>query len=74
MNFIIPAFGLGTTELIIILCIVVIIFGVGKLPSVGKELGRGIKNFKKEINADGEEAEDVDSLPQPRDVTNDQTV
>ena len=40
-------FGIGTTELIIILTIILIIFGVGKLPSIGTGLGQAIKNFKK---------------------------
>lgn len=39
--------GLGTTELIIILVLVLIVFGVGKLPQVGEALGASIKNFKK---------------------------
>jgi sec-independent protein translocase protein TatA len=40
-------FGLGPWELAIILVIVVILFGVGKLPELGTGLGEGIKNFKK---------------------------
>jgi sec-independent protein translocase protein TatA len=40
-------FGLGMPELIVILVIVVIIFGAGKLPEIGAGLGKGIKNFKK---------------------------
>ncbi|MBI1912371.1 MAG: twin-arginine translocase TatA/TatE family subunit [Deltaproteobacteria bacterium] len=43
-------FGLGTTELILILVIVVIIFGVGKLPELGTGFGKAIKNFKKSSN------------------------
>lgn len=39
-------FGLGTSELIIILVLVLIIFGAGKLPQVGKSLGQGMRNFK----------------------------
>ena len=47
-------FGIGPAELIIILVIVLIIFGVGKLPEIGSALGKGIKNFKKSMNEDSE--------------------
>jgi sec-independent protein translocase protein TatA len=40
-------FGLGPWELGIILVIVLIIFGAGKLPEIGAGIGKGIKNFKK---------------------------
>ena len=40
-------FGLGLTEVIIILVIVLIIFGAGKLPKIAKSIGEGIKEFKK---------------------------
>jgi len=40
-------FGLGVTELIIVLVIVVIVFGASKLPEIGKGVGEAIKNFKK---------------------------
>ena len=39
-------FGLGTTELIIILVLVMIVFGAGKLPQVAKSLGKGVRDFK----------------------------
>ncbi|NLI82538.1 MAG: twin-arginine translocase TatA/TatE family subunit [Deltaproteobacteria bacterium] len=39
--------GIGMPELIIILVIVLVIFGAGKLPEIGAGLGKGIKNFKK---------------------------
>jgi sec-independent protein translocase protein TatA len=39
-------FGLGTQELIIILVLVLIVFGAGKLPQVGGALGKGLRNFK----------------------------
>ncbi len=37
---------LGTTELLIILGIILVIFGPSKLPEIGKSLGRGIREFK----------------------------
>ncbi|OEU51972.1 MAG: preprotein translocase subunit TatA [Desulfobacterales bacterium C00003060] len=40
-------FGIGMPELIIILVIILIIFGAGKLPEIGSGIGKGIKNFKK---------------------------
>lgn len=39
-------FGLGTTEMIIILVLVLIVFGAGKLPQVASSLGKGVRNFK----------------------------
>jgi TatA/E family protein of Tat protein translocase len=41
---------LGWQELIIILIIVVIIFGAGKLPEIGGAMGKSIKEFKKEVD------------------------
>lgn len=47
---------LGPWELAIILVIVVIIFGVGKLPEIGGALGKGIREFK--TSATGDETDD----------------
>ena len=44
--------GLGWQELLIVLVIIVIIFGAGKIPEVGGALGRGIKDFKVQANDD----------------------
>ncbi len=46
--------GLGMTELIIILVIVLVIFGACKLPEVGSALGKGIKNFKSAVTESGD--------------------
>lgn len=40
-------FGLGATELLIILAIILVIFGAGRLPEIGSALGKGIKNFRR---------------------------
>jgi sec-independent protein translocase protein TatA len=52
-------FGLGIPELIIIMVIVMIIFGAGKLPEIGGAIGKGIKSFKKSIK----EPEEIDVTP-----------
>ncbi len=44
----------GMGELMIILLIVLLIFGAGKLPAIGDALGRSIKNFKRGASAEGE--------------------
>ena len=52
-------FGLGHWELLLILVIVLIVFGAGKLPEIGAGIGKGIKNFKKgvaDFEAEKEEA------------------
>ncbi len=52
-------FGLGAGELVLILIIVLIVFGVGKLPELGTGLGEGIKNFRKAYN----DAKAIDVTP-----------
>ncbi len=50
-------FGIGMPELIIILIIILIIFGAGKLPEIGSGIGKGIRNFKKATHETKEELE-----------------
>ena len=50
-------FGLGMPELIVILVIVILIFGAGKLPEIGGAVGKAIKGFKKSMNEPGEKDE-----------------
>ncbi len=47
--------NLGPTELLIILLIVIVLFGVGRLGKIGAELGKGIRNFRQALS--GEEVE-----------------
>lgn len=53
-------FGIGMPELLIILVIILIIFGAGKLPEIGGAIGKGIKNFKKSFQ-DTDEVENTKS-------------
>jgi len=56
-------FGLGPWELGIILVIVLIIFGAGKLPQIGEGIGKGIKNFKKGMSeVEAEKKEEPDKI------------
>ena len=49
---------LGTTEIILIVVLALVLFGGGKLAGVGKALGKSIKDFKNEVKDDGEKKAD----------------
>ena len=51
--------SLGTPELIIILVIVLLIFGVGRVSKIGSEMGQGIREFRKGL-AEGTEGDDAE--------------
>jgi sec-independent protein translocase protein TatA len=51
------SFRLGPLEIGIILVIILIVFGVGKLPQVGEALGRGLRSFKKAQSGEDEKDE-----------------
>jgi sec-independent protein translocase protein TatA len=59
-------FGLGMPELIVILVIVLIIFGAGKLPEIGGAIGKGIKNFKKSM----QDKDEIDVTPDSKKIDN----
>ena len=49
---------LGALEIVLILVVVLVLFGGNKLAGVGKALGQSIRDFKKEMKADDNKAED----------------
>jgi sec-independent protein translocase protein TatA len=50
-------FGLGVTELVVILIIVLVVFGASRLPEIGSGLGKAIRGFKESVT--GKDAIDV---------------
>lgn len=55
--------GLGTTEILLICLLALILFGGGKLADIGKGMGEGIKNFKKGLREANEEDEEEEKKP-----------
>ena len=51
--------GIGFGELLVILVVVLILFGAGKLPNVMGELGKGVKNFKSGLKDDASSSKTV---------------
>jgi sec-independent protein translocase protein TatA len=62
-------FGLGFGELMLILLIVVVVFGAGKIGDVGGDLGRAIRNFRKAMN----EPDAIDVTPKKEGQKGDET-
>ncbi len=65
-------FGLGTSELIIILLIVLLVFGAKRLPDIGSSLGKGIREFKKSMREVTDEIDRPASpaqAPEPRQLS-----
>ncbi len=56
-------FGIGMPELLVLLLIILVIFGAGKLPEIGAGLGKAIRGFKKGVS----EPDEIDVTPrQPK--------
>jgi sec-independent protein translocase protein TatA len=58
-------FGLGITELLVILLIIVLIFGARRLPEIGSGLGKAIKNFRSGVTGKDE----IDVTPKKEEMT-----
>jgi len=58
-------FGLGFPELVVILLIVLVVFGAGRLPEIGTGFGKAIRGFKKGLI----EPDEIDVTPKPEGVS-----
>lgn len=59
--------GLGFGELVVLLIIVLLVFGAGKLPQIGDALGKSIKNFKRAATGKDE----IDVTPKQKELSDD---
>lgn len=55
----------GPTELVLILVVIVIIFGAGKLGGVGKAVGKSVREFKEEVQVDDKKKEEKPNKEEP---------
>lgn len=55
MNYTIAIFGLGGTELLVVLGIVLLLFGATRIPQLARGLGQGIREFRKEVRTPANE-------------------
>jgi sec-independent protein translocase protein TatA len=65
-------YGIGLPELIIVLVLALLVFGAGKLPEIGRGLGKAIKEFKaagKELTGGGNSALEDTSAAKPEEVS-----
>jgi sec-independent protein translocase protein TatA len=60
-------FGMGFGELLVILLIVLVIFGAGRLGEIGENLGRSIRGFRRELH----KPDEIDVTPKPGDTGRD---
>jgi len=66
LNHLFLIFGLGTTEIILIVLVVLLLFGGRKIPELMKGIGKGMKNFKDGIQGADE---DLKEIPKDKSAT-----
>jgi len=62
-------FRIGPWEIALVLVIILIVFGVGKLPQVGGAIGKGLRAFKRGQRGEDDEEEEEEEKPKPKKTT-----
>ena len=62
-----PLFALGTTEIIVIILIIIVLFGAKKIPELMRGVGKGVKEFKDAVNGEVTEEENNEEKPSEKD-------
>ena len=58
--------GLGPSEIVTILVIVLLLFGARRLPELARSLGQGVREFRKSVKEISEDTETSESSPPPK--------
>ena len=58
--------GLGWTEVLVVVFLIVVLFGAKRLPDIGKSLGSGIREFKKSVTGEGEKQKEIEEFRPPK--------
>jgi sec-independent protein translocase protein TatA len=58
-------FGIGIWEMLILLLVLLLVFGPKRLPEMGRQLGRGMREFKDSVTGIGNDDDDAAELPPP---------
>jgi sec-independent protein translocase protein TatA len=58
-------FGIGPTEIIIVLVIVLLIFGPKRLPDLGRSMGRGMREFKESVTGKDDDSDELATRSEP---------
>ncbi|MCB1213954.1 MAG: twin-arginine translocase TatA/TatE family subunit [Deltaproteobacteria bacterium] len=56
--------GLGASEILLVLVVLLLVFGAAKLPKIGQSLGEGVRQFKKGLKGEGEDLEEKEEKKQ----------
>ena len=62
-------FGIGIWELLILLLVLLLVFGPKRLPEMGRQLGKGMREFKDSVTGDSKDDDDSVALPPAEPVT-----